>query len=432
MRILRDESGQATILVALFLGIVFLGCAALVVDAGMLYREKTMVQTAADAAAIAVSAQYSSNPNINTHTVALSAAEQQWGIASSGTNVVQVVVTPKNTANSDFLVTVTQPTRTYFLGAFRSQFNSVTIGASGEAAKPTVTACAVALSPTGIAAGSYPLSGDSGTGGIMAGNTGYPSPQINVTGCGVCANSAIIGFANGTGISTNQGANAGGGFTGTVTATGGKTTTGGCSNPYASLTLPSGYTSTGCSTVPWPNGGNGGQALVLPANPAGPPYCNFNDQQAASVTLSGGTYLFSGTFTLNYAQVTSSAGTTLIFLPGSNLNGGSSGTYGFANGMNMQISAPTAGAYAGVAIWDDSGTSSSPDTMTFNGGSTSTINGAIYAPYTNISDGNGSGVASVNGSVIAWTISVGGSGGLNIDDTSGGSGSTTSTVALVN
>jgi len=74
MRILRDESGQATILVALFLGIVFLGCAALVVDAGMLYREKTMVQTAADAAAIAVSAQYSSNPNINTHTVALSAA----------------------------------------------------------------------------------------------------------------------------------------------------------------------------------------------------------------------------------------------------------------------------------------------------------------------------------------------------------------------
>ena len=53
VRLLRDESGQATIFMALFMGILFLGFAALAIDVGMLYRERRIVQTAADAGALA-------------------------------------------------------------------------------------------------------------------------------------------------------------------------------------------------------------------------------------------------------------------------------------------------------------------------------------------------------------------------------------------
>jgi hypothetical protein len=103
------------------------------------------------------------------------------------------------------------------------------------------------------------------------------------------------------------------------------------------------------------------------------------------------------------------------------LNGGNGSVQrGFDNGMSINITAMTTGPTAGIAIWDNSGTATSPDTMTFNGGSSSKISGAIYAPHTIIQDGNGSGVATVDGSITAWAIEVGGSGGLSVSNSGGG------------
>jgi hypothetical protein len=179
--------------------------------------------------------------------------------------------------------------------------------------------------------------------------------------------------------------------------------------------------SSGCKAVPWAgNSNNGITGQVLDANPFGPPYCDFTTGKLANLTLSGGTYLFSKSFTLTSAPVTATAPVTLIMLPGTNLNGGSSGTPGFGNNASIQITAPSSGDYAGIAIWDDSGTASNPDTMTFNGGSSTVINGAIYAPHTIIEDGGNSGVATVNGSITAWAIQVGGSGGLSVKNSSSG------------
>jgi Flp pilus assembly protein TadG len=50
---LGDERGQSTILMALLTGTILIGFVGLAVDVGMLYREKSMAQTAADAGAIA-------------------------------------------------------------------------------------------------------------------------------------------------------------------------------------------------------------------------------------------------------------------------------------------------------------------------------------------------------------------------------------------
>jgi len=414
MKVQRNERGQATIFFAVFMAIVFLGMAALALDVGMLYREKRMVQAAADAAAIAASAQ---NGTTDVNVSAKAAAQQQAGGILAG----EVTATLKNSATSDVQVIISHATNTFFLGAFKSSMKSVNVSAIAEAAKPPTTACINALSPNAVSDTSYPVyycglsSGSASAGGIVAGNSGG-SAQISSTGCSICSNSSIVGCTNGSGITSTASINAGGGILGNVTASGGTSTAGGCVDPNAGLALPA-YNAVGCTAVPWasnPNGGLNGQ--VLAANPNGPPYCNFTDSQLANLTLSGGTYLFSGTFTLTYAPVTGTGPVTLIFLPGSNLNGGASGSPGFGNNSTINITAPSTGPYAGIAVWDDSGTASSPDTMTFGGGSGTTINGAIYAPHKIIEDGNGSGVSTVSGGITAWAIQVAGSGHISVSE----------------
>jgi Flp pilus assembly protein TadG len=423
MKVQRSERGQTTIFFAVFFALVFLGMAALAIDVGMLYRQKRMVQAAADAAAIAASAQYGTTA---ITTSAPAAAQQQAG----GILASEVFPTLKNAANADVQVVISHATNTLFLGAFRSSMRSISVSAIAEASKPPVTACLNALSPNAVSDSGYPVyscsAGGSpvGSGGIVAGNSGG-GYQISSTGCSICSNSSIVGCSNGAGINSTSSINAGGGVLGKVTATNGTSGAGGCTDPYAGLALPT-Y-SSGCQSSNYGGASSGGSHVILAANPSGPPYCNFGTDSmnwvlgGGSVTLSGGTYLFTGGFSLpGGIPLSETAPVTLIFLPGSNLNGGSSGSPGLGNNSTINITAPSTGTYAGIAIWDDSGTASSPDTMTFGGGSGTTINGAIYAPHTIIEDGNGSGVSTVNGSITAWAILVAGSGHISVSESGNG------------
>jgi hypothetical protein len=72
----------------------------------------------------------------------------------------------------------------------------------------------------------------------------------------------------------------------------------------------------------------------------------------------------------------------------------------------MDISAPTSGTYANIAIWDENSSASTPDTVTFGGGASSTFTGAIYAPNTNLVLGNGSGTSAISSNIVANTIMV--------------------------
>ena len=60
MKILKDERGQAAILLASFLALAALGFMALAIDTGYFFHEKRMAQSAADAAAIAATEEYTS------------------------------------------------------------------------------------------------------------------------------------------------------------------------------------------------------------------------------------------------------------------------------------------------------------------------------------------------------------------------------------
>src|SRR5690242_21723064 len=88
MNFFRDERGQATILIGLCIASLC-GMAALSVDVGMLFRQKRILQNAADAGAIAAAME----EPYNDYDTAAKAATAQNGM-TNGVNGVTVTVTP--------------------------------------------------------------------------------------------------------------------------------------------------------------------------------------------------------------------------------------------------------------------------------------------------------------------------------------------------
>src|ERR1700734_198795 len=68
--LISDESGQSIMLIVVFIGMFLLGFMALGLDVGLLFHEKRMAQTAADAAAVAAAEEASSGNPSNEQTVA--------------------------------------------------------------------------------------------------------------------------------------------------------------------------------------------------------------------------------------------------------------------------------------------------------------------------------------------------------------------------
>jgi hypothetical protein len=162
--------------------------------------------------------------------------------------------------------------------------------------------------------------------------------------------------------------------------------------------------------------GGGGSYTISPGT-----YCNFNTANVSHLTMSPGLYIIRNTFSTNSGSTITGSGVTIYLANGviANANNytyvaGGATPYGVGNGTTMDISAPTSGTYANIAIWDGNSSSSTPDTFTFGGGAASTFSGNIYAPNTNLVLGNGSGTSSVSSNITAGTIMV--LGGSTFDD----------------
>jgi Flp pilus assembly protein TadG len=419
MKILADENGQSTVIVALFLAIIFCAMAGLAVDAGMIYRVKRVVQQAADAAAIAASAQ-GATTTATAQAAALAAAKQQGGINAATVSVVPTVV---SAGNSDIQVIVTQPTNTVFMGVFSSAYKTINVSAFAEASKPPQQSCVIATGASITGSGSW--AGVSGS--ILASNSG----NIDATNCGICAAASIDSIGSWSPITATSLTSTGGTVTNATATNGSITQDGGtCVNPFAP-TVPtfSGGCNANDSLFAGPTYVS---TLTLPPNNGGPAYCNFITTHVGNLTLTPGLYIFSGTFdfggggTLSCPTCTGGAGVTLYFPPGTNLNGGPDGglNEGFTNGTTITLTAATTagatnGAIPGIAIWDGNTTPASPDSLYFGGGTNTVINGAFYAPNTIVYMSN-YGRDTINGSFVVADLLAGGSGGLVLNGTASG------------
>ncbi len=447
-----DERGQAAILMALFTGIILLGFAALAVDVGLLYREKRLVQTAADAGAIAAAGQYVNNSGTIIESVAKTAAGMQPGITLMGPPAGKAIVKatlPPGTTNL-VQVTVTQPTPTFFMRIFG--FGTVNVAAMAEAGwKTSAGGCLRSLSNTGVSS-SYidpgeandigPYNGGTYSGeGVIAGNSG--GPGINTVGCSICSNSGV--YNGGAGISApmesvTAGTTISGDGSNPGLAVNAPTLNQGagpsCGDPYANLGLTSldPTVAFGLTGVTEPTACSTSAGCTL--NPG--IYNGLQTGNGGTITLTPGMYVITGYFSGGSGTLDGTSGVTLVFAPGANVNSPADDDGpGIQNDIAVKINAPSsaqaptpaANGIAGIAIWADTGT-----TFAFNGGGTSTIVGSIYSPNTNMIEGNDSTVT-VTGDVITNTVAVGGGSNLTVNactvNCGSASGGSTGPVTMV-
>lgn len=428
------ESGQATTLMAVFMGLVMLGFMALAIDVGYLFRAKRMAQAAADAAAVAAAEELtnvsgSSITSTNVVNAANVAATLNGFNTTLATNPASVSLAQTGSGHystADVPVpttwvtaTVSQPIQSFFMGVFNHGMKTLTVSASAQAAGGAASPACICL--TGVTGNDLNMSNNA---------------KLNANQCGVEADSAsnnaitIVGSASVCGtaveaVSTNwdnsSNINNAGTICPSANAVQGAAP---CSNPLNPPVRPAGLSGhctdnpiqgydlaanslnsnnyNGNYTLPF----NGAQKMVNNQPVAIPNdtvvsgsvcYTNFNLSDAAQVVFSPGTYYIDGDFTTGGGENISGTGVTFIV----------SGTINIANGVTVNLAAPTIDGAAGVLFYD-----TSSNTVTIQGGSNSNFSGIISAPNANLILNNGTGTTT-NMDIIASTLTMAGGAALN-------------------
>jgi Flp pilus assembly protein TadG len=394
VRILRDESGQTLISVALSLTCI-LGFVGLATDVGTMFHAKRNMQIAADAAAIAGAAEL---PYGTTDmTTAAQDASGQNGVTNGVNNAVVTVNSPPK--NGVYLglagyveAIVSQPQPTFFMQLFKR--TSMTVAARAVATNGASNGCVYTL-------------GTSGTDILLNGTVNLTAASCSITDNSSNAGSALL--ANGNVTLDAQSI----GVVGGVTNNGGSLTptpvTGiaPVSNPLAFLTPPA--NPGGCVSKVF--NGSGG-----PLSQGCYSGITINGSNI-TVTLGAGLYFITGSFIVNGSNVTvSGTGVTLYFPT-------TAASFTDNGNTTLNLSAPTSGADNGILFYQNP---SDTNTLTINGSSTSNLKGIFYAPTANLVV-NGSGSTNFYTAFVVGSLTFNGTGTLKDYSTINGGSPLTST-----
>jgi Flp pilus assembly protein TadG len=360
MRFLKDEQGQASILLAVCM-VAVVGIAGLAVDVGHLRYAKRQLQTLADSAALAGATELSHCAGTADCDAMQTAAQQS--VTENGVTPATFLTQcsgsisgltlelnngpcalgssdPNNGDASYVEAVITQSEPMYFariLGV-----NAMTISARAEAKVGNSPYCVIAL-------GSAGLTFQSNGGGITA-------------SCGLMVDSdSTTAFqANGANVTASQ-----------ISVNGGDQINGGTVSPTPV---------TGAPPLPDPL-----NYLTTPTS-SGCTYNNTFSVNTGTQTLSAGTYC--GGIQLNGGSLSLNPGTYILDGIGLQVNSGSISGTGVTfylaqgsvqfNGANyVNLIAPTTGSYAGI-LFDQSSTDASAASI--NGGAAGAFQGALYFP----------------------------------------------------
>ena len=372
MKILRDESGQVLIFVALGLTCI-LGFVGLAVDVSSMIHDKRIVQTAAETAALAAGTEYL---YVSTVTSDVQTAGQNATVAdgiTNGTNGTVTVNSPPlygpHAGVAGYVEAIVQRTdHRYFLGLVGGS----TVPVAGRAVAWTgaqANSCFLVTNPTlgppnggAHLQGSYTV-GVPGCGMIIDSSA---SNALDITGNGGSLTAGYLGVVGGV-----SGTEPAGTHTGIVPV----------SDPLAGTlpsysctascteTLPNGTTSAGptCVAAPTASGSTWG-----PASSSGA-VCYTNTSIPGNITMNPGTYIFTAS-SVNLGGntgITADAGITFYFTTGS-LN--------MVGTPNLEIIGPSpttnpGDPFDGVAYVQGP---SDATTMTVNGDSSGLFDGIVY------------------------------------------------------
>ena len=373
---------------------ILVGFLGLAIDTSYLEWVKTRLQTAADAAAMGGVQEF----RMNGAGSVVSAARNDAGLNgfTNGQNGVSVTVNNPPASGystsdpSAVEVIVAQKVSPFFMSAVGA--SAVSLQARAVAHQASGTVCIVAL--------------DAAASGAFTASNGS-----NVqSACGIMVDSSSASAFTVSGGTTVKAS--------TIWVTGNSSVTGGSSaTPTPSVGIPS--MSDPLANVAAPAVGacnytntvvGGGLTKTLPPGV----YCNgISLGNGAHITFApAGTYILKGGG-LSIAGGVTATGSGVTFY---NTAGGgySYQPFNFSNGATVTLSAPTTGPLAGILLFQDRSIVSSAVNQ-FLGGTTNTLNGALYFSTTPVSYSGGTNVAGSYSIIVSRTINFQGGCKVNND-----------------
>ena len=381
----RRERGQALLLVIWSLVLFLFGFLGFAIDVGLLYREKQILQTAADSAAVAAAQQvvYS-----DWKAAALAAATQN-GI-TNGTNGATVTVnhpplSGPYTGNSSYvevIVSQTQPN-----GFYRLVHPSViSVSARSVATNGPSHNCLYTLGT-----GTTDIS-------ITAAFT-----TLNFPNCGIIDNSSsgsalsLSGFVDAITAATitvvGQVSN-GWGFLNTFTCTSGGT----CP---ATGAAPTPDPLAGLVPTPSPGSCTSGMTTITKNTTLNPGCWNGLTLSGGTINFNPGVYYINNGGSLNFYGANAVNGTGVTFYV--------TGPINFTGAQYLNLVAPTSGSYNGMLFFAPVTNTSA---MSFTGIQLSTLSGIVYLPGAGIT-WEGISSTTFNNSIIVKTFTFTGVGSVN-------------------
>jgi len=370
-RLARRPSGQTFLLVSIALALL-VGMAALAVDIGNLWTTRRLMQSAADAGAVAGADEVAIGGSSSTITTAAKDAASRNGFTdgssrAGGAGTVTVAVYNPPTSGSyggnanAIEVDVSQTQNTYFMNVFG--WKTVAVSTTAVALALSSNACIFSLD--GSASGAVDVGGtasvNSACGLYIDSNNGS---ALIVHGGGAIT-APVVGVVGGTSI-------AGGGSS--------PPTTGIASfgDPLAYVSAPS-FNPSSCTSFST-------QSLSGSYSPQ--TFCGGIKVNAGStVTFNPGLYIVDGGgITVNGGATVSGTGVT-FYLTGANNAGSSKQNYAgvsINSTATVNFSSPcdsSSGGIPGMLFFQDRSITTGAGS-TINGSASSTISGAIYFPTT--------------------------------------------------
>jgi Flp pilus assembly protein TadG len=403
-RLLKDESGQSTMLIVAFIGLFLLGFVAIGLDVGYLFHEKRMAQAAADSAAVAAAEELSSANTANEQTVANAMAAANGFDPNASINPATVTLSTPSSGSysgsaSYIQAVVSRPVPTFFFGLLSPSNKKVSVSARAVAGGGMTSPTCICLErPTGndlnmsnnaqILAPACGITDDS-SGSNAVSVTG--SALINALSLGTVSNT----WNNSSNINNN------GSISSSTKVVQGISTQ--CKPTLSVPTLPPGLPCYNNPIQGWTaaNGYTGKYTLPMAGETVMSNTVCFNSldtSQSSSVTFQPGyTYYIKGDFATGGGSPLTGNGVT--FYVGGNVN--------FANGVTSNLTAPTISDGTPGTLFYDMGSN-----VTIQGGNTSVFSGLVYAPNAAVTLNNGTGTT-LTMDFVSQTLTMSGGAALN-------------------
>ncbi|HKN14752.1 MAG TPA: pilus assembly protein TadG-related protein [Candidatus Binatus sp.] len=394
-------SGQVVMLICVSL-IALMGMIAVVTDFSFMQHQRNMMQTAADSAAMAGAEELNYGD-----VVAAGKADAATNGYTDGAGSVTVAMnnppsTGPNASNSAYVeAIVTKPEPTYFLRVLG--VSTMTVSARAVAYESHGPNCIYVLDPS--ASGALSTNGNanvqSGCGLMVdssssSGITAVGSVTINAPTIGVVGNYTTSGGAILTPTPK----------TGVIAAT----------DPLAYVAAP---TVGSCAHTRFSLNGTTGSP--------GSPYQLYPGTYCGGISVTGnswlhfnpGTYVLAGGgMSINANAVMTGAGITFYNTTGT----GGYGAITLNGNSQSNFSAPTSGPLAGILFFQDRSIPTTAAGSTISGNSSSTFDGSVYFPTTQLtfngnSSANGYSIVVANQLVVSGNSSI----GSNYSSLAGGS-----------